>query len=95
MKALGIDVGSLNVKAVILDGTGTASLLRMPAGEGAEASAKVAMEEVIKKAGLTRMAGILWRPESAGKPSLSASSRKPSPPVWRGACIAFFRTPAW
>ncbi len=53
MKALGIDVGSLNVKAVILDGVGPLASVLLPAGEGAEASAKVAMEEVIKKAGLT------------------------------------------
>jgi len=53
MKALGIDVGSLNVKAVILDGTGPLASVLLPASEGAEASAKTAMEEVIKKAGLT------------------------------------------
>jgi predicted CoA-substrate-specific enzyme activase len=53
MKALGIDVGSLNVKAVILDGAGPLASFAMPAGEGAEATARTAMEEVIKKAGLT------------------------------------------
>jgi (R)-2-hydroxyacyl-CoA dehydratese activating ATPase len=53
MKALGIDVGSLNVKAVILDGNGPLASTQMPAGEGSEATARVAMEEVIKKAGLT------------------------------------------
>ncbi len=53
MKALGIDVGSLNVKAVILDGTGPLASVQMPAGEGAESTAKIAMDGVIKKAGLT------------------------------------------
>jgi predicted CoA-substrate-specific enzyme activase len=53
MKALGVDVGSMNVKAVILDGVGALASTMMPAGEGAAATAKVAMEEVIKKAGLT------------------------------------------
>ena len=53
MKALGIDVGSLNVKAVILNGTGTPVSVILPAGEEAKTSARMAMEEVIKKAGLT------------------------------------------
>jgi predicted CoA-substrate-specific enzyme activase len=49
MKALGIDIGSLNVKAVVLDGNGPLASTLMPAGEGAEASAKVAMADIIKK----------------------------------------------
>ena len=53
MKVLGIDVGSLNVKAVILDGAGPLASVILPSGEGAEATAKIAMQEVIKKAGLT------------------------------------------
>jgi predicted CoA-substrate-specific enzyme activase len=53
MKPLGIDVGSLNVKAVVLDGNGPLAAVRMPAGEGAEATAKVAMTEAIKSAGLS------------------------------------------
>jgi predicted CoA-substrate-specific enzyme activase len=52
MKPLGIDVGSLNVKAVILDGTDAFASFGMPAGEGAEASPRIAAEEVKKKAGL-------------------------------------------
>jgi len=53
MHALGLDIGSLNVKAVILDGSGTLASVQMPAGEGAEATARIAMEEVIKKAGMS------------------------------------------
>jgi (R)-2-hydroxyacyl-CoA dehydratese activating ATPase len=53
MKALGIDVGSLNVKAIILDGAGPLVSFQMPGGEGSEVSARVVMEEVLKKAGLT------------------------------------------
>jgi (R)-2-hydroxyacyl-CoA dehydratese activating ATPase len=53
MKALGIDVGSLNIKAVILNGNGPLVSTVMPAGEGAEASAKIAMDEVIQKSGLS------------------------------------------
>jgi predicted CoA-substrate-specific enzyme activase len=54
MKALGIDVGSLNVKAVILNGNGPLVSTLLPAGEGAEATAKVAMDEVIQKSGLSK-----------------------------------------
>jgi (R)-2-hydroxyacyl-CoA dehydratese activating ATPase len=54
MRPLGIDVGSLNVKAVILDGAGALDSFAMPAGEGAEATARLAMDQVIKKAGLTQ-----------------------------------------
>ena len=53
MKALGIDIGSLNVKAVILDGAGPLASVLLPASEAAESSAKTAMQEVIKKASLT------------------------------------------
>jgi predicted CoA-substrate-specific enzyme activase len=53
MKALGIDGGSLNVKAVILNGAGPLVSYQMPGGEGAEASARTAMQEVIKKSGET------------------------------------------
>jgi predicted CoA-substrate-specific enzyme activase len=52
MKPLGIDVGSLNIKAVILDGVVPVASIVLPAGEGAESTAKIAMEEVIKKARL-------------------------------------------
>jgi (R)-2-hydroxyacyl-CoA dehydratese activating ATPase len=53
MKALGIDVGSLNVKAVVLNGSAPFTSVLLPAGEGAEASARAAMDEVFNKAGLT------------------------------------------
>jgi (R)-2-hydroxyacyl-CoA dehydratese activating ATPase len=52
MRALGIDVGSLNVKAVVLDGSGPLASALLPAGEGAEATAKTAMDEVVRKAAL-------------------------------------------
>ena len=53
MRALGIDIGSSNVKAVILNGTEAAVSVKLPAGEGTESIARSAMAEVIKKAGLT------------------------------------------
>jgi (R)-2-hydroxyacyl-CoA dehydratese activating ATPase len=52
MRALGIDVGSLNVKAVILDGSGPLASALLPSGEGAETSARAAMDEVVRRSGL-------------------------------------------
>jgi predicted CoA-substrate-specific enzyme activase len=63
MKAVGIDVGSLNVKAVILNGNGPLVSTQMPAGEGAEASAKAALEELLKK---TDLSGGGWYIVSTG-----------------------------
>jgi (R)-2-hydroxyacyl-CoA dehydratese activating ATPase len=51
MIALGIDAGSMNVKAVMLNGTGTPQWAVMPAGESSEAAARQAMEEALKKSG--------------------------------------------
>ncbi len=49
MKPLGIDVGSLNVKAVILNGASPLPSVLIPSGESAEASARIALDEVVKK----------------------------------------------
>jgi len=53
MKTLGIDIGSINIKAVILDGSGPQTSVQIPAGEGAESTARAAMEAVVKKSGLS------------------------------------------
>ena len=53
MKTIGIDVGSLNTKAVILDGDGILSYSISPSGDEAEASAKAAIAEASERAGLT------------------------------------------
>jgi (R)-2-hydroxyacyl-CoA dehydratese activating ATPase len=50
MHALGLDIGSLNIKAVILNGTGPQYSTCLPAGDGAEITSKQAMEELIQKA---------------------------------------------
>ena len=51
MKALGIDVGGLNTKAVLMeDGEMLASLV-IPSGDEVDPSAREAAEEVLKKAG--------------------------------------------
>lgn len=52
MKPVGLDIGSLNVKAVILDGTGPVSFAMLPASEGAETSARAALDEAIARSKL-------------------------------------------
>ena len=49
MHALGIDIGSLNVKAVMLDGSGPELTTLLPAGDGSELTARLAMEELVHK----------------------------------------------
>lgn len=49
MHALGIDIGSLNVKVVMLDGAGPELTTQLPAGDSAELTAKSALEELIRK----------------------------------------------
>jgi activator of 2-hydroxyglutaryl-CoA dehydratase len=65
--ALGIDVGSLNVKAVVLNGSGLIVSTTLPAGEGAEAIAKTAVEEVIRKSGLGQEGGYIVATGIGGK----------------------------
>ena len=52
MKALGIDVGSLTTKAVILDDNGILASSIIPSGDEAELSAKTAVTQASKQAGL-------------------------------------------
>jgi (R)-2-hydroxyacyl-CoA dehydratese activating ATPase len=49
MHALGLDIGSLNVKAVMLNGGGPELTTLLPAGDSAELTAKSAMEELVLK----------------------------------------------
>jgi predicted CoA-substrate-specific enzyme activase len=51
MKALGIDVGSLTTKAIILDGDGIMASAIITSGDEAESSAKAALDEVLSRAG--------------------------------------------
>ena len=53
MKALGIDVGSLTTKAVILDDDGILASSIVSSGDEAELSAKAAMEQALNQAGLS------------------------------------------
>jgi len=53
MKALGIDIGSLTTKAVILDDDGILASSIITSGDEAELSAKAALDDVLKRAGLS------------------------------------------
>jgi predicted CoA-substrate-specific enzyme activase len=53
MKALGIDIGSLTTKAVILDDDGILASSIITSGDEAELSAKAALDDVLNRAGLS------------------------------------------
>jgi len=53
MKALGIDIGSLTTKAVILDDDGILASSIVSSGDEAELSAKAALEQTLNQAGLS------------------------------------------
>ena len=53
MKALGIDIGSLNTKVAALDGDAIIASSVTPSGEEAESSAKAAVEAALSRAGLS------------------------------------------
>lgn len=53
MKTLGIDVGSLTTKAVILDADGIQAYSLISSSDEADSSAKEALENVLKQAGLS------------------------------------------
>ncbi len=76
MQAVGIDVGSLNIKAVSLNGSGPWVSYRMPAGEGAEGSAKIALEEVLKQAGGGASASYIVATGVGGKAVTFSQSQK-------------------
>jgi len=52
MRALGIDIGSLTTKAVILDSDRVVASSVIATGEETELSAKAAVDEVLKQAGI-------------------------------------------
>ena len=53
MKALGIDIGSLTTKAIILDGDAIMASSIITSSDEAESSAKAALDEVLSQAGLS------------------------------------------
>ncbi len=58
MKALGVDIGSLTTKAVILDGDHIIASSVTATGDEAEQSARSAVAEVLKQAGLKQDNGV-------------------------------------
>jgi len=53
MKALGIDIGSLTTKVVVLDNDGIVTSVVIPSSDEAELSARAAMKQALNQAGLT------------------------------------------
>ncbi|MEE8372697.1 MAG: BadF/BadG/BcrA/BcrD ATPase family protein, partial [Dehalococcoidia bacterium] len=53
MKALGIDIGSLTTKVVMLDGDSTPFFIIAPSGDEPESSARAALDEMLARAGVS------------------------------------------
>jgi len=54
MKVIGIDLGSLSTKAMLLDGDQVLGSITLQSGESAETEARMAVDELLGQAGLTR-----------------------------------------
>lgn len=76
MKALGIDVGSLTTKAVILDDDGILVSNVIPSGDEAELSAKAAMEQALNRAGLSLDSSLSIVSTGVGGKSVSFSQQQ-------------------
>jgi predicted CoA-substrate-specific enzyme activase len=66
MKALGIDIGSLTTKAVILDGDNMLASTVTETGDEADQSAKSAVDEILKQARLKQDNGVFVVSTGAG-----------------------------
>ena len=76
MKALGIDIGSLTTKAVILDDDGILASSIITSGDEAELSAQAALEEVLNRAGLSSKNDVYLVSTGAGGKSVSLSQQQ-------------------
>ena len=76
MKALGIDVGSLTTKAVILGNDGILASCIVHSNDEAESSAKAAMEEVLNLAGVSFNNDLYSVSTGVGGKSVSFSHKK-------------------
>ena len=76
MKALGIDIGSLTTKAVILDDGSILSHCIIPSGDEAELSAKAAIAEALKQAGLDSGNDLYVVSTGIGGKSVSSSQQQ-------------------
>ncbi len=76
MKAIGLDIGTLTAKAVILGSDGAFVYSLIPSADEAEASAQSVMSEVLKKAGMESPNGAFIVSTGAGaKVSLSQQQK--------------------
>jgi len=78
MKALGIDIGSLTTKAVILDGDSILAANIVTSSDEAELSARAALAELINKAGLSSSNDLYIVTTGAGGKSVSLSQQQKS-----------------
>lgn len=76
MKALGIDIGSLTTKVVILDDEGILASSIIASGDEAELSAKAALDEVLNRAGLSFNNDLYVVSTGAGGKSVSLSRQQ-------------------
>jgi predicted CoA-substrate-specific enzyme activase len=76
MKALGIDIGSLTTKAVILDDDGILASSIIISGDETEVSAKAALDEVLNRAGLSFNNDLYIVSTGAGGKSVSLSQQQ-------------------
>jgi predicted CoA-substrate-specific enzyme activase len=78
MRALGIDVGNLTTKAVILDGDRVAASSVITTDDEAEVSARAAVDEVLKQTGITLDDGVYIVSTGAGGKDMSLSQQSKS-----------------
>jgi predicted CoA-substrate-specific enzyme activase len=76
MKVLGIDVGSLTTKAVILGDDGILASSVLTSGEEAESSAQAAMQEALNLAGLSSSSDLYVVSTGVGGKSISLSQQQ-------------------
>jgi len=87
MKALGIDIGSLTTKAVILDDDGILASSITPSGDEAKLSAKTAVEKALNQAGLSLDNSYIVSTGIGGKSvSFSQQQKAITTCLARGAC---------
>jgi len=78
MRALGLDIGSLTTKAVILDGDHIIASSVITSGDEAEQSARAAVAEVLKQAGLKQADDVLIVSTGVGGKNISLSQQSKS-----------------
>ncbi|MCX8126321.1 MAG: acyl-CoA dehydratase activase [Dehalococcoidia bacterium] len=86
MTAIGLDIGSLTTKVVVMDGEGVLSQLVVPSGDDTEAVARSAVRSALEKAGVTdEGAPVVVTGVGAKSQSLSAQQKAMTTCLARGA----------